>query len=207
MLCTRCDARASCKAMGGLDGTARAALVLTNHALIGSSLEQVGRRGLLLVDESPALFEHTTISLADIDCALQAISRFYRKYGKAVMPFLFLVRAAVGGRLSGETLFDALMRKGRDLRLDLAFFQQLLVARIAVGLTPQPVADAELEEMAERARDRYAETCAGVVSGLPEPMPYKAPAQKPRPPKQGGGATGKAVRNPRTASGARGRLP
>lgn len=61
--------------------------------------------------------------------------------------------------------------------------------------------------MAERARDRYAENCAGVVSGLPEPMPYKAPAQNPRPPKQGGGATGKAVRNPRTPSGARGRLP
>ncbi|MCA9620493.1 MAG: hypothetical protein KC731_15835 [Myxococcales bacterium] len=99
-LCAPCSHRASCPIRRG-HRHGQADVLVTNHALLGVALDHVGKDGLLVIDETPSLFEVGEISYAGLRATHDALVRgaFIPSFATAVLP---IVLAALNARLGRE---------------------------------------------------------------------------------------------------------
>lgn len=87
-----CEYRDTCPAYGGVDGPEDARVVVGTHALLSQIDAEVGKSGLLIIDEPPDLLETESFTLADIDATIASLGRFSARYARAMGPALDVIR-------------------------------------------------------------------------------------------------------------------
>lgn len=77
LVCKTCPHQDSCSIEGGMEGERIGAqLMVTNHELLSQATGFVGKRGLLIVDESPRAFDHIVLTRAAL-VALKKAAAIY----------------------------------------------------------------------------------------------------------------------------------
>lgn len=75
LVCATCPHRGSCSIEGGMEGaTTGAQLMLTNHELLSQAANFVGKSGLLVVDETPRVFDHVVLTRSALDSLRKLLS-------------------------------------------------------------------------------------------------------------------------------------
>lgn len=90
-----CEYRNECPAYGGIEGPEDARVVVGTHALLSQIDAEVGKSGLLIIDEPPDLLHTESFTLGDIDATIAALGRFSHRYARAMAPALCVIRAWV----------------------------------------------------------------------------------------------------------------
>lgn len=99
-----CDYRETCSAYGGVEGPENARIVVGTHALLGQIDAEVGKSGLLIIDEPPDLLHTEPFTVEDFDVAIDALGMFSARYARAMAPALYVIRnwvattSEIGGR-------------------------------------------------------------------------------------------------------------
>ena len=95
-LCLRCGRKSACPERLRARAHSGAAILVTNHALLDFAIDHVGKTGMLVIDESPALFEHVALRPSDMELALQGLDHgwFYEPFAKIARPLVMAARYA-----------------------------------------------------------------------------------------------------------------
>lgn len=110
-LCLRCEHREGCRARDGREGAARPRVMVMNHAMMEPALEHAGAGGALVIDETPALFVHTDVQIAELrSVAGTSRSALARGFSGPAEPMLELVVDAGDTADDGEELLASLRR-------------------------------------------------------------------------------------------------
>lgn len=88
-----CEFLETCAAAQGWEGDEKANVVIGTYAKMAQVAEEIGKHGLLIIDEAPMVLVHHTLTLADLELALKMIDCFQNKYRDALHPLVQTFRA------------------------------------------------------------------------------------------------------------------